>query len=63
MPTIIDRDNQEPDVLYVLPDGTCFVTPDGMGRYWYDDEEQAESEDEGYAFIERTEHIDGVVND
>ncbi|WJN62692.1 hypothetical protein [Streptomyces phage phiScoe10] len=58
--TVITRENQEADVLYVLPDGTAFVTPDGLGRYWYDSEEEGE---EDYAFIERTEYIDGVAND
>lgn len=56
----ITRDNQEPDVLYVLPDGSAFVTPDGEGRYWYDSEEEAE---EDYGFIERTEYIDSVEDD
>lgn len=56
---IIDRDNQEADVLYVLPDGTAFVTPDGVGRYWYDDEDEAALDYD----VERTVYVDGVVND
>jgi hypothetical protein len=52
----ITRDNQVPDVLYVLPDGACFVTPDGVGRYWYDDEDEAALDYD----IERTEYIESV---
>ncbi|WJN63006.1 hypothetical protein [Streptomyces phage phiScoe25] len=52
---MITRETQEVDVLYVLPDGTAFVTPDGAGRYWYDTEEEGV---EDYAFIERVEYIE-----
>ena len=28
----VTRETQEPDTLYVNPDGTCWYTPDGIGR-------------------------------
>uniref|UniRef100_A0AAU7GZQ5 Uncharacterized protein n=1 Tax=Streptomyces phage Kamino TaxID=3158857 RepID=A0AAU7GZQ5_9CAUD len=56
---MITRENQEVDVIYVLPDGTAFVTPDGAGRYWYDSEEEAV---EDYLYTERVEYIDQVDN-
>lgn len=31
----ISRETQRADVIYVCPDGSAFVTPDGEGRYWY----------------------------
>ena len=36
----ITRFNQQLDVLYVLPDGSCFYTPDGEGRVWFDTEDE-----------------------
>lgn len=53
---IITRDNQESDVLYVLPDGTCFVTPDGEGRIYYDTEDEALADRD----VDRTVHVDSV---
>lgn len=44
----VTRDNQEPDVIYVgewddpvFKGETIFVTPDGIGRYYYDSIEEA----------------------
>ena len=38
------RDQQETEVIYVLPDGSAFTTPDGEGRYWFDSKEAATEE-------------------
>lgn len=41
----VTRETQEPDLIYILTDGaTCFVTPDGVGRYWYDSVLEAEEQ-------------------
>jgi hypothetical protein len=41
----VNRESQEVDVLYLDRHfGTAFVTPDGVGRYYYDDQAQAEDE-------------------
>lgn len=53
----ITRDNQVPDVIYVLPDGTAFVTPDGLGRYWYDTEDEAVAD---YLYTTDIEYIESV---
>lgn len=37
------RDYQT-DTIYVYSDDTVFVTPDGIGRVFYDTEEEAEEE-------------------
>ena len=57
MARIITRENQKTDVLYVLPDGeTCFVTPDGEGRRYYDSTDEATADTD----FDRIEHIDGT---
>jgi hypothetical protein len=34
--TRVTRETQRTDVIYVCPNnGGAFVTPDGIGRYWY----------------------------
>lgn len=38
----LTRDSQRPDHIYRSPDGTCIVTPDGIGRYFYDDLAEAQ---------------------
>lgn len=35
-PEPVTRDSQEPEVFYVAPDGCTFVSPDGIGRFFYD---------------------------
>lgn len=32
----LTRDNQKTDVIYVAPGKGAIVTPDGVGRYFYD---------------------------
>lgn len=39
--TVIDRDTWEADVIYVNLDGSALRTPDGIGAYFYDSEEEA----------------------
>lgn len=41
---IVTRKNWRTDTIYVEPDGSAFVTPDGVGAYFYDSQEQAEVE-------------------
>lgn len=53
----VTRENQEPDVLYVLPDGSCFVSPDGIGRYYFDAEHEAFEE---YGDDIETEWVEGA---
>jgi len=50
----ITRDTQEPDTLYVDPDGACWYTPDGVGRIWLfeDPDEQTTLMDEDAAIAE-----------
>lgn len=38
------RDEQETDVIYVCPVGSAFITTDGVGRFWFDSEEEAQEE-------------------
>jgi hypothetical protein len=38
------RAEQVPDTIYVTPDGQAFYTPDGVGRTWYDSDEEAMAE-------------------
>lgn len=41
----VDRSTQDTDVIYVHEDaGLAFVTTDGIGRYWFDTEEEAVEE-------------------
>lgn len=42
----LTRAQQRLDTIYVCPDGSTFVTPDGEGRFWYDRTSPA---DYGYA--------------
>lgn len=35
------RAEQVAETIYALPDGSAFYTPDGEGRIWYDDVDQA----------------------
>ena len=37
----MEREQQKTDVIYVTPSGGVFVSPDGIGRIWYDSEEEA----------------------
>ena len=56
----IDRSTQEPDVIYVHNDsGIAFVTPDGIGRYWFDSEEEAIEE---YGDDMPTEGVDHICD-
>jgi hypothetical protein len=41
---VVTRKNWRTDTIYVEPDGSAFVTPDGVGAYFYDSQEQAEAE-------------------
>lgn len=56
MARIVTRTSQQTDILYLLPDGTCFVTPDGEGRLWYDSQDEA-TEDVDF---DRIVHVDKV---
>lgn len=38
---LVTRRNWSTTAVYVNPDGTAFVTPDGVGAYFYDSEEEA----------------------
>lgn len=38
---VVARPGLETDTIYVNPDGSAFWTPDGVGCYFYDTEEQA----------------------
>lgn len=41
----VTRDNQEPEVIYHDEnDENVFVTPDGIGRYYFDSIEEAREE-------------------
>lgn len=40
----LTRAAQDADVLYLLPDGTCFWSPDGEGRFWYDNVDDAQGD-------------------
>lgn len=44
------RDEQELETIYVCPDDSAFVTPDGIGRHWFDDEDHAVDET-GYTTV------------
>ena len=39
---LVTRETQEPDVIYVVEDSWAFVTPDGIGRFFYDSLEEAQ---------------------
>jgi len=54
----VDRSTQEPDVIYVRNEGdAAFVTPDGIGRYWFDSEDEAVEEYGDDLPIEYVDHI------
>jgi hypothetical protein len=40
----LTRAQQKTDTIYTTPSGAAFVTPDGEGRYWYDNAEAATAE-------------------
>jgi len=49
----VDRTTQTEDTLYVEPDGTVWMTPDGIGRiYLFNDAEQTDPMDEDEAIEE-----------
>lgn len=55
--TYVDRTTQTPDIIYVHDEtGQAFVTPDGVGRYWYDSEDEA-IEEMGELPVEYVEHM------
>lgn len=41
---LVTRRNWSTTAVYVNPDGTAFVTPDGVGAYFYDTEEEARND-------------------
>ena len=50
------RGNMKVDTFYILPDGITFITPDGLGGWWYDSLEEAISYNGNYPAYA----IDGV---
>lgn len=38
---VLTRDNQEAEVLYLLDDGSAIYCVDGIGRWYYDSEDEA----------------------
>jgi hypothetical protein len=40
----ITRKQQGMNRIYIQPDGTCFVSPDGEGRVWFDTVKEAREE-------------------
>lgn len=45
--TLITRATQEVEVIYELEGGECFLSPDGEGRLWYEDVDEAEENHPG----------------
>ena len=45
----VTRDTQRPDTIYRQPSGYVFITPDGGGRYWYDNVAEAVAD---YGFVD-----------
>ena len=41
---LVTRRNWSTTAIYVNPDGTAFVTPDGVGAYFYDTVDEAMTE-------------------
>lgn len=41
-----DREAFQRETIYVTPDGTASITPDGVGRYFYDTVADARAEHE-----------------
>lgn len=56
MNTIITRETQRPEVAYVDRTGFCFVSPDGVGRFYFDSLEEAQEEMDHIAYVH---HVDG----
>lgn len=57
--TEVTRDNQQPDVIYVsYIENTIFVTPDGIGRIYYDTIAEA-IEEHGLSY-ERTIFVERI---
>jgi len=52
----MSRQNLLVDVFYLLPNGTTFTTPDGLGGWWYDSLDEA-IDQHGEAPIHRTNQI------
>lgn len=53
-----DRSWQRDDVIYLMPDGSAFFTPDGEGRLWYDTEDEAVDE----SGLDTVVDIETVIN-
>lgn len=56
--SVLTRDNQEAEVLYLLDDGTAIYCVDGIGRIYYDTEDEAWDDlgnDVDYAFADTVE--------
>jgi hypothetical protein len=51
---LVTRRNWSTTVIYVNPDRTAFVTPDGVGAYFYDTVEEAMKE---YAMWNRVAYL------
>lgn len=54
---IVTRKNQRTDTYYVHPEGGVFVTPDGVGRYYYSTLEEAQ-EQHGFIGDDRVVYLD-----
>lgn len=50
--TGLTRDQQEPEYLYIQPDGSAFFTPDGYGRVYYASQAEALKEIDPVATIQ-----------
>jgi hypothetical protein len=47
---LVTRQNWSTSAIYVNPDGSTFVTPDGVGAYFYDTLEEALAQHEGFGW-------------
>lgn len=58
----ISREDFEPDTdtIYVQPDGSACISPDGVGLIWYDTERHA-FEDVGRDPDYKVIHLDGEI--
>jgi hypothetical protein len=55
----VTRENQAAEHMYVLEDGRVFVVaPDGVGRYWYDDEDEAHEQHGEDVAVHYVEDVD-----
>ena len=55
---VLTRENQEAEVLYLLDDGSAIYCVDGIGRWYYDSEEEAREQvgdDVDYAYADDVE--------